>query len=148
MWQAFFWFVETGRFANFEKNGKFASQIKRRELKQRTRKILSLIALLLFAAYYAGATLFSHTHFIDGEQIVHSHFSFGGNGSSHTHSKAELQLIALLTTFSIVAVAAVSLMHIERPLIGSVSIFNVLPTDRFVGSISLLRAPPMDAISA
>jgi hypothetical protein len=117
-------------------------------LKQRIRKILSLIALAIFAAYYAGATLFSHTHFIDGERIVHSHFSFGGDGSSHTHSKAELQLIALLTTFSIVAVAAVVFMRIECPLIGIVSAFDVLPTNRFVGSIALLRAPPMGVVSA
>jgi hypothetical protein len=65
---------------------------------------------LLFAGHLAGMSLFYHTHVVQGERIVHSHFYSGGatggttSGSSggaqnpgHGHSAPQLVQISLLS---------------------------------------------------
>lgn len=60
---------------------------------------------LLFVACYANATLFMHTHVIDGEEIAHSHFYIDldqedhgqdQGQSSHSHDKEQAELICYL----------------------------------------------------
>lgn len=111
-------------------------------MKQTARKILTIIGLLLFSCYYAGTTFFIHTHSIDGEQIVHSHFSFGGDGSSHTHSKAEIQLIATLSSFAMVIVAAFALREVDK-LLGEIVLPTLTRKSSFAHRCTSLRAPPV-----
>lgn len=117
-------------------------------MKQTARRILSAALLLLLASYFASATLFIHTHSIDGEQIVHSHFSFGGNGSSHSHTKAEIELIATLTTFTMVVVAAFALNFIDRKLLGIIITPEHARKSTSAARYISLRAPPVVALAA
>ena len=117
-------------------------------MKQIARKISAGALLLLFASYIASATLFVHTHSIDGEQIVHSHFSFGANRSSHSHTKAEITLIATLTTFTMVVVAAIALNFIDRRLLGIIITPEHARKSTSAARYISLRAPPVVALAA
>ena len=117
-------------------------------MKQIARKISAGALLLLFASYIASATLFVHTHSIDGEQIVHSHFSFGGNGSSHSHTKAEIELIATLTSFVVVVVAALALKLVDRRLLGIIITPTLTRKSTSAARYISLRAPPVVALAA
>ncbi len=66
---------------------------------------MSLFLLFLFLAFYAGTTLFLHTHIINGVTIAHSHFyglPSGNNDSSsqHHHNTAEITMLQALTIWS------------------------------------------------
>lgn len=117
-------------------------------MKQTARRILSAALLLLLASYFASATLFIHTHSIDGEQIVHSHISFGGNGSSHSHTKAEINLIANLTSFVVVVVAALALKRVDRRLLDVITTPEIARKSSSVARYISLRAPPIVALAA
>ena len=116
-------------------------------MKQTARKILTIIGLLLFSCYYAGTTLFTHTHTVDGKQIVHSHFSLGGNGKSHTHTKAEIQLIATLSSFTAVVVATIALREVDRKLLGTVISPILTRKSTSAHRCTSLRAPPIVALA-
>ena len=69
------------------------------KLKHRVNKIIRYFFLLLFLAYYASVTLFTHTHIIDGITIVHSHPYKSGTGKNpvnHQHTTNGFGLIQLL----------------------------------------------------
>ena len=67
----------------------------------RVRKAIAALFLLLFVAYYSNATLFEHTHIINGVTIVHSHFHAGSHHNSHSggHTANNVTLISQLNTF-------------------------------------------------
>lgn len=117
-------------------------------MKQTARRILSAALLLLLASYFASATLFIHTHSIDGEQIVHSHFSFGGDGTSHTHSKAEIQLIATLSSFAMIVAATIALREVDRKLLGTIITPILTRKSTSAARYISLRAPPVVALAA
>lgn len=58
---------------------------------------IGLFFLLLFLAFKTGATMFPHTHQVDGKTIVHSH-PFANK--IHTHSLEQIVTLALVTTYS------------------------------------------------
>ncbi len=116
-------------------------------MKQTARKILTIIGLLLFSCYYAGTTFFTHTHSIDGEQIVHSHFSFGGDGTSHSHTKAEIVLIATLSSFVMVVAAAIALREVDRQLLRVIITPQSTHTISSQRGCASLRAPPVVALA-
>lgn len=61
----------------------------------------------LFMSYYAGATLFTHTHSFEGGSVTHSHpYVPSGN---HTHSAASIHLINTLTLAGALLGVAVTL---------------------------------------
>ena len=125
------------------KKGYLCSPKQTKRVKQTARKIFTIIGLLLFSCYYAGTTFFIHTHTIDGEQIVHSHFSFCGDGSSHTHTKAEIKLIATLSSFAMVLVAAFALREVDRKLLGKIVLPILTRKSSFAHRCASLRAPPV-----
>lgn len=112
-------------------------------MKNSVRRILSVALLLLFACYSASATLFVHSHLIDGEQIVHSHPLFGGDGASHTHTKAEIKLIATLSSFAMVLVATFALREVDRKLLGKIVLPILTRKSSFAHRCASLRAPPV-----
>lgn len=70
----------------------------------KARRVLSGWLLILFIGYFASATLFPHTHIIDGVRITHSHpFSQAPDTGKHTHTTADFQLIAHLSMFVMLA---------------------------------------------
>ena len=63
---------------------------------KRLRAYLALGMMLIFCCYYAGISLFSHTHIVHGSCIVHSHL---GGGNDHDHSDSQYAVIDILSNF-------------------------------------------------
>lgn len=61
----------------------------------RKSSVLKVFFILLFAGYFCASNLFSHTHIVNGDKIVHSHPYSNG----HTHNTSDYQLIQDLTHF-------------------------------------------------
>ena len=60
------------------------------------RTYVALCLLLIFGSYYAGISMFAHTHIVHGSSVVHSHL--GGN-ADHNHSDDQYAVIDLLSNF-------------------------------------------------
>ncbi len=66
------------------------------------RRLLGALFILLFVACYANATLFVHTHIIDGETIIHSHVydeahtDESSEQDNQAHAPVQLELISYL----------------------------------------------------
>jgi hypothetical protein len=71
----------------------------------RKQSVLTVAFLLLFVGYFCAANLFSHTHIVNGNKIVHSH----PHQKGHAHTDSELQLIKYLTSFSFIEYSQPSL---------------------------------------
>ncbi|MBQ2421534.1 MAG: hypothetical protein II285_00975 [Flavobacteriales bacterium] len=69
------------------------------------KKITAWIFLGAFCLNFIGASLFVHTHIINGVRIVHSHF-YDGDGTAdapfHTHSEREITLIHHLSSLDFI----------------------------------------------
>lgn len=52
--------------------------------------------IVVFCSYYAGISMFSHTHIANGSSIVHSHL--GGN-AEHNHCDSQYVVIDILSNF-------------------------------------------------
>jgi hypothetical protein len=57
---------------------------------------LAIGLTLIFCIYYAGISMFSHTHIVNGSSVVHSHL---GGGEEHSHSESQYAVIDILTDF-------------------------------------------------
>ncbi|MDD3195809.1 MAG: hypothetical protein PHU68_08405 [Paludibacter sp.] len=78
-----------------------------RELIHSAKKSLAGWLLILFLGYFAGITLFPHTHIVDGVRITHSHpFSQSPDSGKHTHTSAQFDLIAHLSILLVVAISS------------------------------------------
>lgn len=64
------------------------------------RELMAMAMLLLFVAYYGNATLFYHTHIINGVVIVHSHMhnNHHHDSSDGEHSASQITLISALSS--------------------------------------------------
>ena len=51
------------------------------------RTYIALSLLLIVGSYYAGISMFSHTHIAHGSSVVHSHL---GGSAEHEHSDGQL----------------------------------------------------------
>jgi len=84
------------------------------------RQLIAGFLLLLFVAFYANSTLFTHIHIIDGVKVAHSHFHnkchsnscdhyYGSDSNkpplSGGHSHEELILIAQKTAFETLGIS-------------------------------------------
>ena len=79
-------------------------------------KILRLLLLVLFLGYLSSATMFMHTHYINGVAVVHSHpYQSSSDGTSgHQHSNKVFLLIAVLSHFSaLVAIIGVGFISVR-----------------------------------
>lgn len=68
--------------------------------KAHIRELMAMAMLLLFVAYYGNATLFYHTHIINGVVIVHSHMhnNHHHDSSDGGHSASQITLISALSS--------------------------------------------------
>lgn len=68
--------------------------------KAHIRELMAMAMLLLFVAYYGNATLFYHTHIINGVTIVHSHMhnNHHHDSSDGKHSASHITLISTLNS--------------------------------------------------
>lgn len=118
--------------------------------RQHIRLVRTLAALMLlaFSSYYVSATLFTHSHILNGVTIVHSHI----HGDVHHttapdggHSAHQVTLIALLqsgllcTGIEMGATPA----QVCAPLLGKVACPSAIHLhNRAIAHLSL-RAPPV-----
>lgn len=56
-------------------------------------RLAGMVLLLVFASYWCGITLFTHSHVVNGVIVVHSHPFKAG----HTHTDAQLETIFYLS---------------------------------------------------
>jgi len=99
--------------------------------------------LLVFVAYYANVTCFTHSHTINGTTIVHSHFHHAGHAGTDHHSPSEVTLIAALSLFQTTAAAAPCAMDVRLALLATMAPHVCLPPIycRYA-ALPSLRAPP------
>ena len=110
-------------------------------------KVLRLLMPVLFLGYLSSATMFMHTHYINGIAVVHSHpYQSSGDGTSgHQHSNQGFLLIAVLSHFSAL-VAAVGIVCLAAAILYKTRQF-VTRKKAHIGLIHCaafgLRAPPL-----
>ena len=63
---------------------------------RKIRTYTALFLMVVFCSYYAGISMFSHTHIANGSSIVHSHL---GGGTDHQHSDSQYAVIDILSSF-------------------------------------------------
>ncbi len=56
-------------------------------------RIAGISLLILFALYWCGITLFTHSHVVNGVVVVHSH----PYNTEHTHTQAQFETIFYLS---------------------------------------------------
>ena len=105
-----------------------------------TKKIVSLLLLVLYVGYYTGTTFFVHSHNCADGAITHSH---PYASATHTHSAAAFQLIESLTTTVFVGGAIlIFLMLFSVSKARLYSFFRQHSLDSLITS-NPLRAPPV-----
>ena len=57
---------------------------------------MALWLMVIFCSYYAGISMFSHTHIANGSSVVHSHL---GGTEDHDHSESQYAVIDILSHF-------------------------------------------------
>ena len=104
------------------------------------RTYIALSLLLIFGSYYAGISMFSHTHIAHGSSVVHSHL---GGSAEHEHNDGQFAVIDLLSNFQ--SECAEGTCSLENPFftLSDYTTEYVAPVlvDRSV-RMSVLRGPP------
>lgn len=75
------------------------------------RTYVALFLMVVFCSYYAGISMFSHTHIANGTSIVHSHL---GGAAEHDHSDSQYSVIDILSSFQ--SETAATFQSVETPL--------------------------------
>ena len=104
------------------------------------RAYFASLLLVLFSCYFAGISMFSHVHIVNGGTVVHSHL---GGDSEHNHSDGQYAVIDMLSLFQ--SEAAGNLPSISSPLFYSSEIcIDYSAQDILSGVLSVqsLRGPP------
>ena len=104
------------------------------------KKILSFLLVALFLSYYAGSTLFPHTHKYAWGTVTHSH---PYSSATHTHTANALYFINNLNNllfFFGVSIFCFGLFIVSKALFSSVNTRHA--TTLLKGCIQL-RAPPV-----
>ena len=107
---------------------------------KQSRKIIGALSLLvLFIAYQASITAFTHVHYVNGVLISHSHPFH----NKHSHSDASLLVIGLLSHFTSSEPDCCEQLHPVCPLL---AMLRVEPGSATVKGkayrVISLRAPP------
>ena len=95
---------------------------------------------MVFCSYYAGISMFSHTHISNGSSVVHSHL---GGTADHEHDDSQFAIIDLLSNFQ--SEGAVSFHGISTPFVQlseSCSVYHGPSCLNTVHSVHALRGPP------
>lgn len=108
-------------------------------MKKTKKVILALSLLVLFVAYQASITAFTHVHYVNGVLITHSHPFHG----KHSHTGTALVVIDRLSTFYSPEVEVYEDQHPMRVLLAVVEADSTISTLKgdVVRNLSL-RAPP------
>jgi len=101
---------------------------------------IPLMLLVMFVAYQASITMFSHIHYVYGVMIVHSHPS---SDNQHTHTDGQILTLAHVSHWAGVEPACITLGEVSLSVFDTLECkrdFRIL-SDKREHSISL-RAPP------
>ncbi len=105
------------------------------------KKIFQTQALLvLFLAYFASISFFTHSHVVDGLTVVHSH-PFSSDSSDH--SEEDLVLIAALSDYLSPELALAP--QLPDVIVSAYRVWQVSlpePVSAFPVQVPSLRAPP------
>ncbi len=110
--------------------------------------VVKYFLTILFVAYYFSATLFYHSHVINGKEIVHSHFYWTTNNSDgepveHAHTQDELFTLQIISQFVTTVVVVAFFLRTIQFLLNefiislSESIHEIIPLFSYS-----LRGPP------
>lgn len=104
-------------------------------------KLFRMLFIVFFLFYYGGTTLFfTHSHYVDGREVTHSHpYS---DSDHHTHTKTEFQIISTLSNF-IFIIGTISVVFITnlfdiQYVIRNVEVFSQKKYKKYN-----FRAPPI-----
>lgn len=105
-------------------------------------KIAVWIVLVVFACFYCGNTLFSHTHILDGHLIVHSHPYLPAG--SHTHSSVAFQCISAMNMAGSVMVASAVMCGCSPDIVVEYQLLSVCGRNPLMICLNTygLRDPP------
>ena len=101
---------------------------------------IGLFLTVVFCSYYAGISMFSHTHITNGSSVVHSHL---GGGAQHDHSDSQYAVIDILSNFQ--SECAVDFFCAATPFFLLSESFTAYEAPSFlneVHSVHALRGPP------
>ena len=104
------------------------------------RTYIALGLMMIFCSYYAGISMFSHTHITNGSSVVHSHL---GGGAQHDHSDSQYAVIDILSNFQ--SECAVDFFCAATPFFLLSESFTAYEAPSFlneVHSVHALRGPP------
>ena len=105
------------------------------------RTYVALWLMVIFCSYYAGISMFSHTHIANGSSIVHSHL---GGDADHDHSDSQYAVIDILSQFQ--SETAVGYIGVPSPfflLSESYIACHVPYCPNVEQAVHTLRGPPM-----
>lgn len=108
---------------------------------RKLKKIVTALSLLvLFVAYQASITAFTHVHYINGVLVSHSHPFHG----KHSHTKSEIVVIDRLSNFQSPDMEVHEDVHPMRVLLAVMDVPSVISArlGEVTRTISL-RAPPV-----
>jgi hypothetical protein len=112
----------------------------------KTKKTVSFLLVALFVSYYAGLTLFSHTHIISGATIAHSHLHKDSHHDTKTggHTEQCITFIAKISQFQYIDFLC---GYVPTPLQFPLHKSKFVEITHWVASTYLenpsLRAPPV-----
>jgi len=117
-------------------------------LNNQAKIVIKLFLTLLFVVYYFSATLFFHSHVINGKEIVHSHFYWttsntDGERVEHAHTQDELFTLQIISQFVTTVVTVGLFLQITQFLLNEFliplreSIHKIIPVFAYS-----LRGPP------
>ena len=107
---------------------------------RRIKELIPLLLLGLYLSYQAGATMFTHVHYINGERVVHSHPS---KSKKHTHTARQILLIYQLSHAQTLEASAPQ--RLEKPALPGIVMAEEKDRDfqpQVLPLHSPLRAPP------
>lgn len=114
---------------------------------------IGIFFLALFLSYFSGITFFTHQHVINGEVVVHSHFTKHPFSSSqnqfpdHNHNTQSFHLIASVSSWISNFIEQAEFFHklwltIFSELSEHIVIISSIDLDNYY-----LRGPPLQRIS-
>ncbi len=105
------------------------------------RTYVALWLMVIFCSYYAGISMFSHTHIANGSSVVHSHL---GGTADHDHSDSQYAVIDILSQFQ--SESAVGYIGVPSPfflLSESFTVYDAPVCLNAERTVHTLRGPPV-----
>ena len=105
------------------------------------RKYIAIGLMMIFCSYYAGISMFSHTHIANGSSVVHSHL---GGTADHDHSDSQYAVIDILSHFQ--SESAVDCLGVPSPFFLLSESYTVYDTPVCLNAeraVHTLRGPPV-----